>query len=355
MNRTPLVVVPAVVAGVLAVPAFGEVLGTATLTDADHYGYYGFASTSANNTTATVGPFSGTARVIRVEGTVTKVHPEAWASSIRVLPSGPALAGTQPWFQFSNQRDFEGTINVGATIYAPGGFDLSQPLEFEMFSIDSEEFVPGLDATSTLTYTFEDAFPAGTAEFSGTLDTSDPTFNKPIQFPSSAPSGWTSPFLSNRFPHYDVQPFHVDAAGSYDLVTANEFESAAVLYEGSFDPENSLENVMWAFSQTGNVLRNDTFNDLPFNDDATGGTLITADLVPGVQYFFVTSALNAPGMEEDGGPFVGDYSNLITGAGNVSLGLIPKPGLSVALAAFGGLLLRRRIVPVARETLHERR
>lgn len=323
--------------------ASAEVVGTQTITNANHYGYFGFASTSQFNTKAAVGPFTGTARVIRAQGTITKVHPDAWASSIRVYPSGGGLAGYQPWFQFTNQRDFTGTIPVSATIWIPGGLNLTPAMQFEMYSIDSEQFVPGLDARSTMTYTFDNAFPAGTAEYTGSLSATDPTFNRPIQFPSSAPSGWSAPFLSGRFPHYDVQPFHVDTPGSYALASANEFESAGVLYANSFDPSNSLANVVWAFSQTGNVLRNNTFNNLPFNDDATGGTVIVADLVPGVQYYFVTSAYAAPGTEPDGGPFVGRYSNIIApnGTGSVTLGIIPEPASAGAIL-LAGLLLRRR-------------
>lgn len=318
------------------------VLGTQTITNATHYGYFGFASTSAQNTKATVGPFSGVAKRITVSGTVTKVHPDAWLSSIRVQPSGAGLAGYQPWFQFSNQRDFSGTVNVSTTIYAPGGFNLASPLNFEMFSIDSEQFVPGIDARSTLTYTFHDNFLPGTAEWTGVLNNTDPTFNRPIQFPSS--NGWSSPFLSGRFPHYDVQPFHVGTAGVYDLVSANEFESAGVLYANSFDPANPLANVVFAFSQTGNVLRNTSFNDLPWDDDATGGTLITANLTPGVQYYFVTSAYTNPNDSTvtDGGPFVGKYSNIITGPGSVFLGQVPEPTMLTSIAAASLILLRRR-------------
>jgi hypothetical protein len=320
-----------------------DVLGTQTITNANHYGYYGFPSTSQFNTKATVGPFSGTARVIRAQGTITRVHPDAWVSSIRVLPSGPALAVTQPWYQFSNVRDFPTpTVNVSTTIYIPGGFNLAPAMTFEMYSIDAEQFVPGLDARSTITYTFEDSFAPGTAEYIGRLETSDPKFNRPIQFPSSAPSGWTQPMLSGRFPHYDVQPFFVDTAGRYDLVTANEFESHAVLYQNSFDPQNSLANVMWALPQTGNVMRNNTFNNLPPLDDATGGTVINADLVPGVQYYFVTSAYAAPGDPVDGGPFIGRYSNIITGAGNVTLGIVPEPTGALTLATSAALMLNLR-------------
>src|SRR5688500_14220259 len=338
-----LVVVSALVVCVWSSSAPADVLGTATITDANHFGYYGFANTSAQNTKANVGPFTGTARVIRVSGTITQVHPEAWVSSIRVYPRSPALATGQGWFQFSNLRDFPTpTVNVSATIYAPGGVDMSQPLNLEMYSIDSEQFVPGLDARSTLTYTFESDFAPGTAQYTGRLETTDPRFNRPVQVPSSAPSGWSSPFLTNRFPHYDVQPFHVDTAGRYEMVTANEFETGVALYRNSFNPDSPLTNLMWAFDQGPNVLRNNTFNNLPFNDDATGTALIPADLVPGVQYYFITTAYAAPGDPVDGGPFVGRYSNIITGAGNVTLGLVPEPTVGLAVFALAGLALRRR-------------
>lgn len=328
----------------LSSPADAVSLGTATVTNANHFGYYGFASTSANNTKRTIGPFTGVAKRITVSGTLTKVHPDAWAKSLRVLPSGTGLAVTQPWFQFSDQYAFTGTIPVSATIYAPGGIDASKPMNLEMYSIDSEGFVPGIDGRSTLTYTFESDFAPGTAEFSGKLESGDPTFNRPVQVETSPP-GFSSPFLTNRFPYYDVQPFHVATAGSYTMVTANEFESAAAVYGGNFNPASPLSNLLRALGQTANVLRNPSFNSLPFDDDATGGTSITLNLTPGVQYFFVTTAFAFPGTEPDGGPFVGDYSNIITGAGNVTLGVVPEPGgmLLAILSIAVGTLRRRRV------------
>lgn len=335
------IMVTAAVVAIGGASVSAATFGTATVANANHYGYYGFASTSANNTKQNVGPFTGVARTIRVQGTITKVHPDAWAKSIRVYPSGASLAPTQPWFQFSNLYDFTGTIPVSATIYAPGGVSMTNPMLLEMYSIDSESFVPGIDARSTLTYTFDDAFPAGTAEYTGALTSTDPTFNRPVQVETNPP-GYTAPFLTNRFPHYDVQPFFVDAAGEYALVSANEFESAGVLYQHNFNPANSLANVVRALGQTGNVLRNNTFNPLPFADDAVGGTVLNVNLTPGVQYFFVTTAFAAPGSVSDGGPFVGRYSNLITGAGNVTLGILPEPGVFAPLALAAIVAGRRR-------------
>ncbi len=70
--------------------------------------------------------------------------------------------------------------------------------------------------------------------------------------------------------------------------------------------------------------------------------MITVELLPGVQYYFVTSAFAAPGSGPDGGPFVGDYSNIIAGAGNVTLGLVPEPRASAAFLLLVGLLLWKR-------------
>lgn len=327
-------------------------IGTITISNATHYGYYGFTSTSAQNTKRTInapfggaGTVTGTARVIRVAGTITKVHPEAWLSSIMVQPTGNGIAGYQPSWRFSTQRNFTGTVNVSATIYAPGGFNASQLLTLEMFSLDAEQYVPGVDATSTLTYTFDNAFPAGSAEYTGALTTSDPVFNRPIRYGYTDGLGNPQlypPELTGAFPYYDVQPFHVDTAGRYDMVTANEFESAAVLYGGGFNPDSPLDYLMAAVNQGHNVVRNRNLNSLPNLDDATGSSTITADLVPGVQYYFVTTAFNAPGIEPDGGPFVGRYQNLITGAGGVTLGLVPEPATLSALVALGAIALRRR-------------
>lgn len=323
-------------------------VGSTTITDADHYGYFGFSSTSALNAKATVGPFAGTAdgsstgraRVVRVTGTLTGVSAEAWASSLRVHPSGGGLADYQPGFQFTRQRDFSGTIAVEATLYAPGGVDLSTAMTFEMYSIDSEGFVPGLDGRSTLTYTFDDAYPAGAVEYSGTLGRGDAVFNRPVQVETS--SGYSEPFLSNRMPYHDVQPFFVDTAGDYALATANEFESAAVLYEGAFDPSDPLSGIVLALGQTRNVLRHDGFNDLPFADDATGGTLIEAELQPGVQYYFVTTTFAGVGGADDGGPFFGQYTNLIAGSGQVTLGVVPEPGTAMLVFGSAGVACWRR-------------
>jgi hypothetical protein len=103
--------------------------------------------------------------------------------------------------------------------------------------------------------------------------------------------------------------------------------------------------VVAAREQTGNVLRNTAFNPLPYNDDAVGGSMIEASLMPGVQYYMITSALNSSvSAEGDGGPFVGRYSNVITplGNGSVTLGLVPEPTTALVLGTLASVLLRRR-------------
>lgn len=324
--------------------SFAAIIAQQTVTNAIHYGYYGFFSTSQFNSKANLGPHNGTARRLLISGTVTKVHADAWLSSIQVQPSGNNLAVYQPSIKFSEQRDFAGTVNVSTTVYIPGGLDMSQPLKLEMFSLDAEQYVPGIDARSTLTWRFDDAYAPGTVEYSGALTTTDPTFNRPAQYYYTNGLGqviWMDPELTGAFPYFDVQPFHVATAGSYSMVSANEFESSSVLYANGFDPSDPLENVVQARNQSGNVLRNKSLNNLAYLDDAVGATMITADLVPGVQYYYVTTAFNAPGIEPDGGPFVGRYNNLITGAGAVTLGIVPEPiGLAGLVGA--GLFWRRR-------------
>lgn len=326
--------------------AQAAVIGTQTVTNATHYGYYQFASTSAQNTKAVISPINGTARVIRINGTVTKVHPDAWLSSIQVQPSGFGVAASQPWIEFSDQRDFEGTVNVKATVWIPGGgLNMVSGLSLEMFSLDAEEFVPGVDARSTLTYEIDNAYPAGTATYSGALTTTDPRFNRPAQYYYTDGFGnivWRPPELTGARPYYDVQPFHVSAAGQYSMVSANEFESASVLYAGSFDPNDPLRNAVMARNQSGNVIRNRNLNGLPLNGDAVGATMIEAQLQPGVQYYFVTTAFNFPGVEPDGGPFVGRYNNLISGVGNVTLGIVPEPTSMLAVASALVACRRRR-------------
>lgn len=333
--------------------ASAATLGTITFSNSDHYGYFGFASTSANNTKRSFsgGPFSplnmiGTARRIHVTGQLKTVHPDAWASSIQVQPSGGGMAGYQPSWRFSDQRKFE-LVDVDTTIYAPGGFDASKIINLEMFSLDAEQFVPGLDARSTLTYTFDDTFAPGSVEYSGALTTSDPTFNRPFAYEyrdgNDVPHHFP-PELTGAHPYYDVQAFHVSTAGEYSMITANEYESSVVLYEGAFDPNDPLKNFKASENQSENVVRSNYFNNLPNLDDATGASMITADLVPGVNYYFVTTAFNAPGVELDGGPFVGRYRNLITGAGTVMLGQVPEPASLIALAVAAPLVRRRRTV-----------
>ena len=326
-------------------------IGTLTFNNNTHYGYYGFTSTSSHNTKRSVnapfggsGNISGVARVIHVSGTVTKVHPDAWLSSIQIQPAGGGLAVQQPSWTFSEQRDFTGTVNVSADIYAPGGYNTAGPASFEMFSLDAEEFVPGIDATSNFTLTFDNAFAPGTAEFSGALTTTDKTFNRPIQY--SYTDGFGNPHLyppelTGAFPYYDAKSFTVSAAGKYTLVSANEFESAMVLYGGRFDPDHSLANVLAAVNQGENVLRSNALNALPYLNDAVGASKIEADLVPGVTYTMVTTAFNFPGIETDGGPFIGRYNNLITGPGAVTL-VVPEPATLAVIAPMLTLLRRTR-------------
>lgn len=346
MHRTPLLAAVAALA-LASAAASAVTIGTVTVTNASHYGYFGFSSTSQFNTKTTIGPFAGTARVIHVTGTLTRVSTSTFVSAdaIQVQPTGTGMANYQPSWQFTDQSRFNAPVTVNTRIYAPGGFDASKPMNLEMFSLSAEQFVPGLDARSTLTYTFDNSFAPGSVEFSGTLTGNDPTFARPTQYQYTDGDDnvlWDVPEPSGSTPHYDVQPFHVATAGEYALVSANEFESAMVLYEGAFDPTKPLDNALAARDQGTNVIRSKALNDLPSLDDAVGASHLSAVLEPGVQYYMVTTAYAAPGGAEDGGPFVGRYNNLITGAGSVTLGIVPEPTTLTILAAALPALTRRR-------------
>ena len=328
-------------------------LGTATVTG-EHWAYSGSGQgAAANNTRRTIGPFTGFAKRIHITGTLTTTHSAAWPKSLRVQPSSTGLASGQPWFQFSTLSSVpNGTvINVDQWAYVPkNGWDLSKPINLEMFSIDSEQFVPGRDGTSNLTYTFHDSYAPGTVEFSGQLTAADPKMPRRwLQGHSSSPSGFgTVVDDPGRHPHHQVQPFFVSATGRYDIAQASEYEASLYLYRNAFDPNATYPNpnILAARDGSPNVFRDTSFNSLPLNGDAVGGSSMMGTLTAGVQYFLISTALNDTVENEgDGGPFLGRYTNVIAPVGHsgeVTLGMIPEPSALGAVVVLLPLLRRRR-------------
>jgi hypothetical protein len=318
-------------------PALSAEIATRTVTNAAHYGQRG----NVNNTNLDFSPGAsfGIYRYITVNGTLTGVHPEAWASALRVQPSGGGLAtgpGTpkgQSYFRFSDVQNFTGTINVSATILAPGGIASGLSTHFEMYSVDFESFVPGLDGRSTLTYRFFDTI-AGAGEFSGAITAADPKHHRMANF-NADPNGFRVLDLANPSANavgYDVVPFYVGTSGKYAMGVAGSYDTYLALYHDSFNPTNSLTNGQHANNDGYNVLRRSTLGSLDVDNDTNGVSRFDDNLVAGTQYYLVVSTY------ENGE--TGSYLGQILGPGAVTMGVVPEP--MSAMLLLGATMLRRR-------------
>ncbi len=157
---------------------------------------------------------------------------------------------------------------------------------------------------------------AGTVNYTGALTNTDPTWNRPVANgnlpPVSPPSGVGTAV------HYDVQPFFVSAAGSYTFFSTGTnpagWDNYTFLYQDSFNPLSQFTNVLIGNDDGPNFI--------------IGESGFTINLVTGKNYFFVTTAF--------GNTDIGNYSNNITGTGNITLGTIPT-GVPepTSLALFG--------------------
>ncbi len=109
------------------------------------------------------------------------------------------------------------------------------------------------------------------SSFTGSLDASDPTFNRPL---SGAPCG-LSGVGTNVF--YETFTFTVETAGSYSFAESTPTDGFGALYAGSFDPSNPCANFVNS------------------NDDGNGNLdfLITSTLAPGTYVLVVTTFSNA--------------------------------------------------------------
>lgn len=145
--------------------------------------------------------------------------------------------------------------------------------------------------------------------YSGSLINADPTFNRPLDNFASLSGIGTDV-------SYDVQPLWVDAAGSFDFSSIQTYDGFLLLYINSFDPNNAL------------------VNGVEGDDGAEGMSEFSASLIADTQYWLVTTAY---GNDE-----FGDYTNTISGAGGVTLGVVPAPGAGALLALSGLAAVRRR-------------
>lgn len=170
---------------------------------------------------------------------------------------------------------------------------------------------------------------AQTAFWSGSLDTSDPTYNRALET-----GGGLSGVGTNNY--YDVQAFYVDVTGGYTFESAMPNDPFIFVYT-AFNPANAV---------TGFVAGDDDYTGAfaLLGGSATGldgskigggqGSFPTMTLTANTQYYAVTTTFD---------PLTtGAYRNAIGGGpGNVTLGTVPEPASMVALGA-GLLALARR-------------
>ena len=149
--------------------------------------------------------------------------------------------------------------------------------------------------------------------FAGSLDATDPTFNRPI----------TLTLLSGVGTHvfYDVQPFSLSLAGSVTL-GVNSFASSdgfddtfLALYRGSFSPASPLTNL------------------IAVDDDGGPGalSLITTTLSANTNYFLVTTTFS--------NGVTGPYNDSITPANPASVVNVPEPSTWALVGTGAGALL----------------
>lgn len=154
---------------------------------------------------------------------------------------------------------------------------------------------------------------ANIVSVTGTLATSDPSFNRPIEDLSSLSSVGTAT-------RYDVVEFTVGTAGEYTFATTAMFDSFVVLYAPSFSAAAPLANALMA------------------NDDLLGQTTsgFTANLSTGTVYRYLTTGF--------GNTDLGAWSTTIGGIGTISM--VPEAGtwamLALGLGVLGVAARRRR-------------
>lgn len=148
--------------------------------------------------------------------------------------------------------------------------------------------------------------------------TGAPTFNRPLADLSALTTVGTAV-------HHQDYGFNVDVAGTYTFVTSALFDSFSLLYEDMLDPAHALQNALIA-------------DDDLLPGFSTSGFAI--DLVPGVDYFLVTT-----GFANDD---FGAFSTTIGGPGRV-LPLDPGPPLGVPEPAGSTtVLLGMALMPLVR-------
>ncbi len=221
-----------------------------------------------------------------------------------------------------NANGLRSATALGAQAFISGSFGL-QPAGTYFFVVDAWRGNPataGTPATGragafAVNLSLSAPPPPPAAFYAGSLATSDSTFARPT---TGTPPTTISTTATSVF--YDIQPFFVTAAGSYTFEQTSAFDDFMVLYSGAFNPALPLLNAI----------------DADDDDGVGNDSLITRNLLPGVQYFLVNTSF--------GNGATGNYTvSVINSANGVAvLGIVPEPATLGALAAFSLVALRRR-------------
>ncbi|MBV9389510.1 MAG: hypothetical protein JOZ78_24070 [Chroococcidiopsidaceae cyanobacterium CP_BM_ER_R8_30] len=192
-------------------------------------------------------------------------------------------------------------------------------------------------ASPAIALSLTGALPSRAATVSYSRDTTgQATFNRPQTpgFEGTTANPTTALSSNGTNVPYFSQPFFVDTTGTYDIAGTQNFDGVQFLYQNSFDPTNSLTNL---------VSANDSFPDASPAGAVSSfyGIPLTADN----QYFLVTSGF-------DNSSF-GTFTNTISGPiaasspSKITLGTVPEPSSVMGTVAFGvlggGLMLMRKV------------
>jgi hypothetical protein len=166
--------------------------------------------------------------------------------------------------------------------------------------------------------------------------TGNPTWNRPSSLGGLSGVGTATP--------YAVVPFYVSAATSYLAETSTPLHDGYLLvYAGSFNAATPLVNLIDGdddFTGPFAFLGGSGFGLDASSIGAGDGSNYTLgaglNLVPATQYYAVVTGFG----NTDAGDFRGAIGST-TGAGGVTIGLLPAPGALAALG-LGGLVATRR-------------
>jgi hypothetical protein len=282
----------------------------------------------ANTVTAFSPVLTGTARRVDVTGTITSVIAGTWPSEAVVLPiGGTALSTPQNPLLYNAGSGGFVTAPVNISYWIIGGMSPGQSLTYE--HIDTFDDGAGADATTTTTHSFDDSYGPNAVEFNGNLSGASPTFNR-----LSSPT--TLSGLGTAVP-YSVQPFHVPTSGMYTLLNGASFDSYLNLFQNTFTPGSTAGGLAVA-DENANILRNASFSPIDPIEGSGGVFGAVVNLTAGTQYFWVTTTfLNPPDTALNNG----NFTNVILGPGQATLGIVPEPA-SLGLLGLAGIALFRR-------------